>query len=389
MNPVQNVSCSGRCYDCFRPRADCYCRSIPRIDNRTEVLIVQHRRERFHPFNTARIVRQALRNSHLVADNTCNLGARLRLLPRAGLLYPGPAAKLITELTADEIPQQLVILDGTWHHTKTLLREIPAIGALPRYRLVPLAASRYRIRRAPSATALCTLEAAIAALRILEPQTEGFEELLQAFDTIVERQLAHSESAHRRRIRLRRNRTFKNVPRALLGDLEHIVVAYGEAAAGQRGCQRAAGPPIAWIAQRLGTGETFSCTLTPPRPLDDVFLGHLALKRADFAAALSLDEARLRWAQFQRPTDIVTVMRPGTARLYSILAGAHQSCLVLKSVDLPSLLDPPVLECSSLAGRPPLNHALGRAGARLTAAIALVRQLNALARAQRSGQPVL
>jgi hypothetical protein len=28
-------------------------RLIPRIDNRTEVLILQHQRERFHPFNTA------------------------------------------------------------------------------------------------------------------------------------------------------------------------------------------------------------------------------------------------------------------------------------------------------------------------------------------------
>jgi DTW domain-containing protein YfiP len=371
MKPDPIASPPGRCYDCFRPQAACFCHAIPRIDNRTEVLIVQHRRERFHPFNTARIVRQALRNSHLVADHTCNLAARLRLLPRAGLLYPGPSARLISELTADEIPQQLVILDGTWHHAKTLLREIPAIRALPRYRLAPLAASRYRIRRAPNASALCTLEAAVAALRILEPQTPGFDQLLQAFDTMVEGQLAHPGSA--RRFQLRRNRSFKNVPRALLGDLQHIVVAYGEAAAGQRGGQRAAGPPISWIAQRLGSGETFSCTLTPPRPLDDVFLGHLALQRADFAAALSLDEARLRWAQFQRPTDIVTVIQPGTARLFAHLAGGHESCLVLKSVDLDPFLKPSLLEYGSFN--------FGRAGVRLTKAIALVRHLNTLANA--------
>jgi len=362
-----------RCYRCFRPQAACFCHAIPRIDNRTEVLIVQHRRERFHPFNTARIVRQALRNSHLVADHTCNLAQRLRLLPRAGLLYPGPSARLISDLTADEIPQQLVILDGTWHHAKTLLREIPAIGALPRYRLAPARPSRYRIRRPPSATALSTLEATVAALRILEPQTPGFDELLRAFDIMVEGQLAHPGSAKGRRFQTRRDRTFKNVPRALLGDLQHIVVAYGEAAAGERGRRRAAGPPISWLAQRLGTGEKFACTLIPLRPLDNVFLAHLALTRADFAAALSLDEARLRWAQFQRPTDIVTVIQPGTARLYSYLAGDRQFCLVLKSVDVESFLTPSMSEWS--------EPNFGRAGARLANAIALVRQLNALATA--------
>ena len=140
----------GRCYDCFRPKEACFCASIPRIDNQTEVLILQHRRERFHPFNTARIVQKALRNSQLLADHTSNLAMRLRLKPRAGLLYPGPTALLISDLASEQRPEQLVVLDGTWHHAKTLVREIPALQSLPRYRLAPTAPSRYRIRREPT-----------------------------------------------------------------------------------------------------------------------------------------------------------------------------------------------------------------------------------------------
>src|SRR5262249_38636030 len=41
-----------RCYGCFRPQNDCFCAEIPTIDNKTHVLILQHMRERFHPFNT-------------------------------------------------------------------------------------------------------------------------------------------------------------------------------------------------------------------------------------------------------------------------------------------------------------------------------------------------
>ena len=190
----------GRCYACFRPKESCYCSSIPQIDNRTDVLILQHWRERFHPFNTARIVQRALLKSQLLADHTPNLEKQLQLQPHAGLLYPGRSAMLISDLAPDQRPAQLVVLDGTWNQAKTLLRDLPALHALPRYRLAPTAPSRYRIRREPNDSSLSTIEAAVAALRILEPETVGFDQLLRAFDTMVDVQLAHSGSAAGQRI---------------------------------------------------------------------------------------------------------------------------------------------------------------------------------------------
>ena len=127
-----------RCYACFRPQSDCFCDTIPLIDNQMDVLILQHTRERFHAFNTARIVRKALRNSHLLVGHTQEFAAMcLPLQPRAGLLYPGPEARLISDVSPEQYPDQLVILDGTWHHAKTLFRDIPALHALPRFRLTP------------------------------------------------------------------------------------------------------------------------------------------------------------------------------------------------------------------------------------------------------------
>src|SRR5688572_28976992 len=82
-----------RCYECFRPQEDCYCAAIPQIANQTEVLILQHLRERFHPFNTARMVRRSLQNCRLLVDYTDNLAvASLPLRPNAGLLYPSADA---------------------------------------------------------------------------------------------------------------------------------------------------------------------------------------------------------------------------------------------------------------------------------------------------------
>jgi len=369
-----------RCYDCFRPKEACYCDAIPTIDNQTEVLILQHRRERFHPFNTARIVQKALRNSRILVDHTKNLARQLRLNPRAGLLFPGPTALPISDLTFEQRPEQLVVLDGTWHQAKTLIREIPVLQSLPRYQLAPAVPSRYRIRRQPSTASLSTVEAAVTALRILEPATKGLDQLLRAFDTMVEHQLAHPGSPNGQRFRKRRNRTVKNIPLALLRNLENIVVAYGESNVGERGRKGIAMPPVYWVAQRLGSGESFSCTLTPHRPLDDVFLGHLQLTRTHFEAALSLDEARLRWAEFQRPTDIVTVFYPGTARLFSYLSRDRDPCLVLKSVDLELNSGRP-LRGAFPSRRAPVAtaHHPGRAGQRLADAIAYVWRLNELA----------
>ena len=372
-----------RCYDCFRPAGDCFCDVIPTIDNKTGVLILQHMRERFHPFNTARIVHLALENSSLLVDHTKNLAIRLALKPGAGLLYPGSDAALLDDLPAGRRPKQLVVLDGTWHHAKTLLRDIPALHSLPRYKLAPTYPSRYRIRREPSAAYLSTVEATVAALRVLEPETRGFDQLLEAFDRMVERQLAHPRSVEARRRLGRRSRSIRNIPQVLLGDLSNVVAAYGESAPGELGCRFEPQFPIYWVAQRLGTGERFGCLVRPEFPLADSFLHHLELTGADFSAAVSPGEARSMWRAFQRPTDYVAVYNQGTERMMRQMSSVANKCLVLKSVDYHpgqryGSLDELVAAEGLAVG--PASHP-GRAGKRLAKVVALVRHLNALGQA--------
>jgi DTW domain-containing protein YfiP len=363
------------------------------IDNRTEVLILQHMRERFHPFNTARIVQLALANSTLLVDHTAQLAQRLCLKPRAALLYPGADARLLTDVTPSERPEQLVILDGTWHHAKTLLRDIPALGALPRFRLAPAAPSRYRIRREPTDVALSTVEAIIAALGALEPETPGLDRLMAAFDSMVERQLAHPKAEYGWRKNTRRRRACGNIPAAIAGDLTNIVVAYGESAAGTRGAGRWAKLPIYWVAERLGSGERFACAIRSPAPLNDTLLGHLELTVADFSEALSLTAAQRAWQAFLRPTDTLAVYNQGTARLLadlspsSLHSRSRAPALLLKSVEFNpnrsyGTLDE-IIEAEILTILPASRH--GRAYRRLANAVALVRHLHELVR--QAGQP--
>jgi len=297
MSETHESSNHTRCYRCFRPHEYCICEAIPQIDNQTSVLILQHARERPHRFNTARIVKAALQNSILRVGHVPELAStELPLLPRAGLLFPGPDARLLSDLAPNELPEQLVVLDGTWHHAKTFVRDIPAIGNLPRYMIAPDEPGRYRIRREPTSTSLSTLEATVAALKVIEPQTEGLDRLLEAFDLMIERQIAHPNSKDEWRRNRKRSVTEGNIPRAFHGEMANVVVAYGESTPGQRGDGKRRRAPVYWTAERIASGESFASTIVPDAPLSETTLGHLELSADDFASARTHEAFRAAWA---------------------------------------------------------------------------------------------
>jgi DTW domain-containing protein YfiP len=369
----------GRCYGCFRPWEDCFCDAIPTIDNRTDVLILQHKRERFHRFGTARIVHRALRRSELRVGLDGCFADDLGLRSGAGLLYPGPDAELLDDLPVARRPKQLVILDGTWHHAKTMFRDLPALQRLPRYRLAPTAPSRYGFRREPQARFISTVEATIAALRILEPGLGGLDQLMDAFLTMVNRQLGRAKSPDGARTCKRPRRTFQNVPRALVGSLDDVVAAYGESTSRDPARPHDPRAPVYWVAERPATGERFSYLIEPTTAPTDELLGHWELTRDDFRRASSLAEARAAWQSFLRPTDSLTVYNQGVAELAAQLGTPPASCLVLKSVNLtdqPYTTLDELLAVEGIVAAAP--HGRGRAERRLANLAALVRRLNAL-----------
>lgn len=370
-----------RCYDCYRPVDCCFCDRIPRISNRTHVLILQHVRERFHAFNTARIVRHALTNCTLIADRIRTLAtADLPIQARTGVLYPSDDAVPLAAIPGGRGLDQLIVLDGTWHHAKTMMRDIPVLQTLPRYRLSPTDPSRYRLRREPDAQALSTVEATVAALQDLEPDTPDLVKLLNAFDHMIDTQLRHPMQHVRWRRDKPSRRPSVNIPAVLLGDLRHVVVAYGESAEGQH--RRLSGPstPVYWVAERLNTGERFSAAIQPPQMLTNSFLEHLNLPRSHFDAAIPKHTFQQQWNNFLRADDVLTVYNKSTSNLILPCTERRVRCINLKSVHLTT-----TKRCSTLDQ---LLEALkiqktessfpGRAGERLANAVALISHLNGL-----------
>ncbi len=378
-----------RCYGCYRPLSLCFCDAIPRVDNRTELLILQHIRERFHPFNTARILRQALRNATLLVDHNDTLRQRLdalELSPTVGVLYPGPGGRLLNDLTIDQRPQQLIVIDGTWHHAKTLIRDIPLLGRLPRIQIQPQQPGRYRIRREPNAMALSTLEATVAALGAIEPDTDGLDALVAAFDSMVQTQLDHPKARYGWRSNRKRSQNAMGIPRSIINDMANIVVAYGESEPGKAGCKRAARAsekrqPVYWVARRLGDGASFAATIKSPVNLPDDFLRHVGLSAHDWDNALTVDQFRQQWSEFLRPNDNVMTYHASTLRLLRNIDALPTKNATLKSVKFDPSGKHSTLDSflkSQQITTAPQNHA-GRAGQRLSNAIALVHYLNQIA----------
>jgi DTW domain-containing protein len=377
-NADQNVTKHReRCYVCYRPRAACFCEVIPSIDNRTHILILQHIKERFHAFNTARIVKQALQNSALLVDQTSTLAAAtLPLNESTGVLYPGPDAQLLSDLPVDDRPSQLIILDGTWHHARTLMRDITALHGLPRYSLNPAAPSTYRIRKEPSESAVSTLEATVQALRILEPETTGIDRLLAAFDRMIDDQVKHPGQIGRLRRATGPPRPSINIPSALIHDIDNVVVAYGEASFGAKGKHQADQSPVYWVAQRLGTDESFECAIKPQQLMRTGFLQYLQLNEEDFEQPLSAEAFRHAWQTFVRPTDTLCVYNESTGRLLERVGATPVPDVVLKSVNVHQGSRKLHNVIRSLDLTPPTVSQKGRAGARLANAIAFVQYLH-------------
>jgi DTW domain-containing protein len=306
------------CYSCFRPEGLCYCDVLRTIQNRTRIVIVQHPRETFHPLNTVRIAEGCLQNVQVLRRSVEELDsalARIQLPPRSALLFPSADAIDLEDLSPAERPDCLVVLDGTWHHARTLKRDSERLAALPKVRFTPPAPSEYRIRREPQADYLSTVESIAHALHCLEPETPGIDHLRHGFRTLIERAIdARGRAPSLGRSKRPRPRTRREPAPALTMTPSHLVTVYAEASAHEAGSSKAPliitarrqhpsdAPPLRWVLQ----------TPSAPHPR---LLEHLAIEAHELQQALSQEQMREQWNSTLQPGDLVVSWSHSTLAL--------------------------------------------------------------------------
>ncbi len=372
------------CPGCRRPSVVCVCHAVQRTSTRTRVVILQHPRERDVPINTARLAELQLDGAEryvgIELDRLPTLRARLSDPSQpAILLYPGPDARdLATE--APPGPVTLCVLDGTWWQAKKLFQHNPELAQLPRYCLSPERPSRYRIRREPAQHCVSTIEAIAQALDLLEPDGFDAEAMLKPFDAMVEHQLRYVGASTSRRHALYRGKPKRPRLPPLLREREaDLVVGYGEANAWPRGSALGGEAEVVhWVAERIGSGERFEAFVAPRRPLSPSFTLHTGVAAERILLGESFAEFSRRWCEFFRPSDVLLG--------WGFFASER---LVAEGLALPERLDLRELSrrllrkrtgevalCAAELGAPlPEAWATGRAGQRLSAAVAVARAL--------------
>ncbi|WP_224243418.1 tRNA-uridine aminocarboxypropyltransferase [Hyalangium gracile] len=371
------------CLRCRRPQATCYCARLPRLETRTRVVFLQHPRERRVAIGTARMAHLSLPNSELHLGVDFSGHSRLQALAadpgRVAVLFPGQGAMTLEEAAARP-PEALIVVDGTWPLAKKVVKTNPLLASLPRIGFTPRRPSNYRIRAEPADHCVSTIEAVVEVLGALEGgDPTRFDAMLRPFEFMVDTQLesqSHRDDPPRRRIYKSPWRPPLEL-RSLADELPRLVLLYAEANAhpAEEGI-----PPelVHLVACRPATDERFEAILAPRQPLARSTPLHTELPEEVLRAGEDRDSALGRFEAFLRPDDVLAVWttyaldllwRDGVSRRAAAnirLAAARALKGKAGGVEQAVPL---------LGAQPPALWAPGRAGRRIQALEAVVREL--------------
>lgn len=200
------------CSHCQKPPALCICAEIPAatLDNRIEVIFLQHPQEQDVELGTARLAAAHFKKAQVKVGlswaNLAKLVGRTVDPKRWGVLYLGSAkadelapGREVVALSrkGNALPNQdealkplegVIVLDGTWSQAKALWWRNAWMLKTQRIALNPRRPSRYgNLRKEPRRDSVSTLEAAGLLLSRLENKPEIETTLLASFEKMLAR----------------------------------------------------------------------------------------------------------------------------------------------------------------------------------------------------------
>ena len=206
------------CPRCGKTATLCVCEGISRIDNRIDLLILQHPQEQDRELGTARLAALHFERAQvrigLSWPSLSKLLGRPAEPQRWAILYLG-SVKGETVLPGREVVvvskhgnavedqdsalrgiEGVILLDGTWSQAKALWWRNGWMLKCKRVVLSPRRPSRYgRLRREPRRDGLSTIEAAALLLARLEGRPEIESALHASFERLLARYRALRSSA--------------------------------------------------------------------------------------------------------------------------------------------------------------------------------------------------
>jgi tRNA-uridine aminocarboxypropyltransferase len=142
----------------------CVCSLLPRVETRTEIVLIRHVTELLLTSNTGRFAALSLPNSRMLGYGGGQAFDASQLDGEGtALLYcSGPAREL------SFVPTRLVVLDGSFRQARRMYKRVPELRALPELTLPAPRVTPTRLRKPTQPGGMSTIEAIAAALSELE-----------------------------------------------------------------------------------------------------------------------------------------------------------------------------------------------------------------------------
>lgn len=151
----------------------CVCRLSPRLGLDTRVEVVIHYADIRKMSNSGRLATLALKNSavHIrgIKDKLIEAAAE-KTYKTDLVLFPGHGSVELNEKFLAKVsrPIRLLIPDGNWNQASSMVKREPLMRNAVKVHLPAGTEAKYRIRSQPDPFRLCTFEAAIRALGVIE-----------------------------------------------------------------------------------------------------------------------------------------------------------------------------------------------------------------------------
>jgi len=140
------------------------CSVLPRIEARTELVLIRHLTERKMTSNTGRFAALSLPSSRILEYGGGEpFDTSPLLAPDTALLYcSGPPRPL------PFVPRRLIVLDGSFRQARRMYKRLPELRDLPELSLPAPLLTPTRLRQPTQPEGMSTIEAIAAALSALE-----------------------------------------------------------------------------------------------------------------------------------------------------------------------------------------------------------------------------
>lgn len=177
------------CEDCERPLKTCLCDVMVRMSCAYRIVILQDVKEAKHALSSAPLLEKSIEGAARIVGEYFDPIEIFGLAWREDTLLVFPSVGALSSEQAENMNfKNIILLDGTWRKVARLMHLNPWLSELSCLAIQPKMASQYKIRKSPRGDGLSTIEAAVAALNGLVPESD-YTAILPAFYKMIDLQI--------------------------------------------------------------------------------------------------------------------------------------------------------------------------------------------------------